>query len=207
LSISSDQIRQQLSQQHEVTVVLSRSGTAAEIFTAMMEVAPDLLLIDRHLADSDGINIARDIGQAAPGRTPPVIVITGMHHAGDVARAATAGVRGYLTADQETWILNAAIGAVAAGAAWLSPLAARELLDEFRNAAHRRSAALELAALTGRELHVIRLIAQGQSNIEVARELGVSVSTVKGHVSRMLAKLQLRRRAQLAVVARDLGLM
>jgi DNA-binding NarL/FixJ family response regulator len=90
---------------------------------------------------------------------------------------------------------------IVVAAAWLSASAAGELLDVIRGVQPGPSP----VALTERERGVIRLIAHGYSNCEIARELGLSESTVKTHVSRMLRKLQLRRRTQLAVVARDIG--
>jgi DNA-binding NarL/FixJ family response regulator len=206
-SPSSDQVRRQLDQEHDVTVIQSHSGTVADIFAATARSAADVLFIDRDLTGSDGITVAHSVVRAGRDLTPPVIILASVHHGGDVARAAKAGVQGYLIGSQETWILNAAIRAVVSSAAWLCPVATGELLDEFRNATPRSPTALKHAQLTARERSVIRLIAQGRSNVEVAQELGVSVSAIKAHVSRMLAKLHLQRRAQLAVVARDLDIV
>jgi DNA-binding NarL/FixJ family response regulator len=207
LSVSSNQVGRQLSREHDVTVIQSHPGTVAEILAAIARAAPDLLFVDRDLPGSDGISAVQEVARARRGPMPPVIILSDVHHAGDVTRAVKAGVRGYLTGNQETWTVNAAITAVVSGAAWLSPSAAGELLDELHKVTSRPAAALRHASLTERERSVIRLIAQGRSNVEVAQELGVSVSTIKGHVSRMLAKLHLRRRAQLAVVARDLDII
>jgi DNA-binding NarL/FixJ family response regulator len=210
-STSFDHIRQELSQEHDITVVAhdSAHGSAADsvtvdnIFATLGHAAPDLVLIERDLPRSDAIALAGDIALA---RASPVIVLAGFYRAGDIAPAAKAGVRGYLTADQDARTWNAAIRAVASGAAWLCPAATGELLDEFGNRGARHRAAREHPPLTERERSVIRLIADGRSNIEVAAELGVSESTIKSHVSRMLAKLEVRRRTQLAVLARDLGI-
>jgi DNA-binding NarL/FixJ family response regulator len=123
-----------------------------------------------------------------------------------VVRAAKAGVRGFLIKNQETWTLGAAVRAVVSGAGWLSPAAAGELIDQVRGD-QAEPAESPPTPLTDRERVVVRLVALGFSNTEIAGELTLSESTVKSHVSRMLAKLGLRSRTQLAAFARDHGLV
>ncbi|MEV0397904.1 response regulator transcription factor [Polymorphospora rubra] len=167
----------------------------------------DVVLVDLQLRDRDGIAVAADLVRGC-GRPGVVILADGADDA-DVDRAARAGVRGYLLEDDETALLMAGVKAVAAGDAWWSPRAARHLL-----AAYRRVAAADtprrdpqVSGLTQRERGVIRLVALGRSNAEIAGELLLGRATVKTHVSRVLTKLKLRDRTQLAAFAHRNGLV
>jgi DNA-binding NarL/FixJ family response regulator len=204
-SISSDGIREILHKDHELEIVGDLSYACADIRFAILRYSPRVVLVDRDLPACDGINLAHEIIRTSLGRPPTVIVLADTLRAGDAARAAKAGVRGYLIKDQEAWTLGAAIRAVAAGAAWLSPPAAGELLDELQGGAHDGAPAPELIQLTARERSVVRLVIRGCSNTEIARELSLSESTVKTHMSRMFTRLDLRSRTQLAAFARDHG--
>ncbi|MFB6398027.1 LuxR C-terminal-related transcriptional regulator [Polymorphospora lycopeni] len=166
----------------------------------------DVILVDLQLRDRDGIAVAADLVR---GDGPGVVMLADTADDADVDRAARAGVRGYLLEDDETALLMAGVKAVAAGDAWWSPRAARHLL-----AAYRRVAAADtprrdpqVAGLTPRERGVIRLIALGRSNAEIATELLLGRATVKTHVSRVLTKLKLRDRTQLAAFAHRNGLV
>jgi DNA-binding NarL/FixJ family response regulator len=202
-SVSSDRIRRLVSSEHDLTVVDDIPESTKDIFSVVEHSAPEILLVDRDLRNSDGIAITGNIVRTRRGRAPSLIVLADFHRRGDAIMAAKAGARGYLVKSQASCMLGPAIRAVASGEAWLCPSAAAELLDEL---GPQRYKAREPLPLTGRELNVIRLVAHGYSNVEAARELGVSESTVKTHVSRMLAKLNLRSRTQLAVFARDAGI-
>ena len=190
-------------------------GPVAEIFEAredihrsIAQLSPDVIIIDRDLPGADGIAVAEEVLRAHPQITPAMILLADAYHQGDAVRAARAGIRGYLLKDQEAWLLCAAIRAVASGAGWLAPVAARELLDELRDSITLRPYRLQpgLERLTQRERSVIRLVALGYSNIEIADQLMLGASTIRTHVSRMLAKLDLRTRAQLAAIAGKNGL-
>jgi DNA-binding NarL/FixJ family response regulator len=190
-------------------------GPVAEIFEAhedihrcIAQLSPDVIIIDRDLPGADGIALADEVLRTHPQIAPALILLADAYHQGDAVRAARAGVRGYLLKDQEAWLLCAAIRAVASGAGWLSPAAAGELLGELRDSITLRPYRLQpgLDRLTQRERSVIRLVALGYSNIEIAGQLMLGASTIRTHVSRMLAKLDLRTRAQLAAIAGKNGL-
>lgn len=199
-SISSDGVREILRKDHGVTVVGDIGDADERLPQLVSRLHPEVLLVDRELDHTDGISLAIDIVAMLGDQAPTVIVLADSHHRGDVTRAAKAGVRGFLIKDQEAWTLGAAVRAVAAGAAWLSPSAAKELIDEFRG---EKPEPTEKTRLTDREREVLRLVALGCSNTEIAGELTLSESTVKSHISRMLSKLALRSRTQLAAFARD----
>jgi DNA-binding NarL/FixJ family response regulator len=131
------------------------------------------------------------------------VLLADAYRPGDALAAAKAGVRGYVVDADSGWAWGTVVRAVAAGGGWLAPAVAGELLDELRARVPDRPR----VPLTDRELSVLRLVARGCSNLEVAAELGLSQSTVKTHVSRMLARLHLRSRTQLAAFARDLGVV
>ncbi|MFD9893771.1 LuxR C-terminal-related transcriptional regulator [Amycolatopsis sp. NPDC059027] len=205
-SISSNGIRRILAKEPETEVVEDVTQTGSDVFAALAAVEPDVVLVDRDLPGEDGIAVVAEVVRSTGRRAPWTLVLADAYRRGDAARAARAGARGYLIKNQEAWTLGAALKAVAGGEAWLSPQAAGELLEEFRGGRPGRREPRGATPLTERERGVIRLIAYGCSNLEVARELGVSESTVKTHVSRILAKLDLRSRTQLAAFARDLGI-
>lgn len=205
--MSSDGIREILRKDRRITVVGDIDDVDEQFHRLVSQLRPEVLIVDRDLDHSDGISLATDIVSALGERAPMVIVLADAHHRGDVTRAARAGVRGFLIKNQETWTLGAAVRAVASGEAWLSPCAAGELIDELRGRqAEPARPAPRTPPLTGRERVVVRLVAQGCSNTEIAQKLTLSESTVKSHISRMLSKVGLRSRTQLAAFARDHGL-
>lgn len=200
-TISSDGVRDVLRQDRHVVIVGDTADAGAGLIRLVAQRRPEVVLVDRELANTDGIALATDLAGRFGDGAPEVIVLADVHRRGDVARAAKAGVRGFVLKDSETWTLGAAVRAVAHGDAWLSPCAAGELMDEIRGTPREPK-----TPLTERERDVVRLIARGCSNTEIAAELTLSESTVKTHISRMLAKLDLRSRTQLAAFARDRGL-
>lgn len=205
-SMSSDGIRGIVTRNDGLTLVGDVSFVNGDVHELLGKAGPEVVLIDRELPGADGITVAKEIVRTQGASAPLMILLADRHRKGDVMRAAKAGVRGYLIKDQEAWTLDAAIKAVAVGRGWLSPSAAGELLDEYRSHVPQERISQESISLTGRELGVTRLIARGCSNTEIARELGVSESTVKTHVSRILTKLELRSRTQLVAFAYDSGI-
>lgn len=199
-SISSDGIRGRLHKEQNLEIV---DDVHYYIPDAIARSSPDIVLIDRDLPDSDGFTVAGEITRKSRGLPPAVIVVADAYRDGDMTRVAEVGARGYLIKDSGSRTLLAAIKAVATGGAWVDPLAAGELLEGWQDSATLRPDETELVQLTERERDVIRLVSQGQSNADIARQLHLSESTVKSHISRMLAKLSLRSRTQLAAFARD----
>ena len=201
----SRRIRRQLAEEADVEVRHATPGTWSDVLTAFDDFSPSVVVLDRAVLNAEGGTVAGDIARG--GRSPAVVLLVDSYHPKDVLPAAKAGVRGFVVDADGGGPWCAIVRAVAAGGGWLGPAAAGDLLDEFRVRAARRALEQPRIPLTDRELSVLRLVAQGCSNLEVATELGLSQSTIKTHVSRMLARLDLRSRTQLAAFARDLGIV
>jgi DNA-binding NarL/FixJ family response regulator len=169
---------------------------------------PDVMLMDVRMPVLDGIEATRCITADPQTSGVRVLVLTTFDVDEYVFAALRAGASGFLLKDATPEELLAAIRVVAAGEALLAPAATRHLVDAFvsRPSLGRPDAQL-VEALTGREREVLRLVAQGLSNAEIAGRLVVSPATAKTHVSRILAKLGLRDRAQLVIAAYESGLI
>ena len=197
--------------------VLGTAADGAAAVRACRELRPDVVLMDVRMPGTDGIEATRQlIGNAAgdAGWTPRVLILTTFDLDEYVFDALRAGASGFLLKDATAERLFDAVRVVAAGEALLAPGVTRRLISEFARlrpqaaagpAAAGRPGAL--AALTPRETEVLRLVAEGLSNTEIAGRLVVTEETVKTHVSRILAKLGLRDRTQAVVVAYESGLV
>jgi DNA-binding NarL/FixJ family response regulator len=185
-------------------------GTAADGEQAVgvcRERQPDVVLMDVRMPTLDGIEATRRLAEdGAP--SPRVIMLTTFDLDEYVYDALGAGASGFLLKDVPAETLFDAVRVVAAGEALLAPTVTRRLVSEFARLRptlpHRPDA---LSELTPRETEVLRLVAEGLSNAEIARRLVVSDETVKTHVSRVLTKLRLRDRTQAVVVAYECGLV
>ena len=188
-----------------IEVRSAASRTWSDLVAALEAFQPAVVVLDRDRLGAEGVTLAGDLARVRIAGPPGVVVLSGGYHAPDFLAAARAGVRGYVVASPAGTTWGAVVREVAAGGAWLDPRATADLLGAFRVRVPDPGRAR--IPLTERELTVLRLIARGCSNLEVARELGLSQSTIKTHVSRMLARLELRSRTQLAAFARDFGLV
>jgi DNA-binding NarL/FixJ family response regulator len=169
---------------------------------------PDVMLMDVRMPVLDGIEATRRITADPQTSGVRVLVLTTFDVDEHVFAALRAGASGFLLKDVTPEELLIAIRVVAAGEALLAPAATRHLVDAFvsRPSLGRPDAQL-VGELTGREREVLRLVAQGLSNAEIAGRLVVSPATAKTHVSRILTKLGLRDRAQLVIAAYESGLI
>jgi DNA-binding NarL/FixJ family response regulator len=185
-------------------------GTAAngeEAVRVCRDGHPDVVLMDVRMPVLDGIEATRQLSEDGAS-TPKVIMLTTFDLDEYVYDALGAGASGFLLKDVAAETLFEAVRVVAAGEALLAPTVTRRLVSEFarlRPRLPRRPD--ELAELTPRETEVLRLVAEGLSNGEIAERLVVSDETVKTHVSRVLTKLRLRDRTQAVVVAYECGLV
>jgi RNA polymerase sigma factor (sigma-70 family) len=187
--------------------VVAEAADGEQAVDAVRRTRPDVALLDIRMPRMDGLEATRRILSGAPA-APQVIILTTFDLDRYVYAALAAGASGFLLKDVTPEQLVAAVRLVRAGDALLAPAITRRLVERFA-ARDGRSATLhrDLAALTPRELEVLRLLARGLSNAELAARFQLSEATVKTHVARILAKLQLRDRTQAVVVAYETGLV
>jgi DNA-binding NarL/FixJ family response regulator len=187
-------------------------GTAADGAAAVRlcrDHCPDVVLMDVRMPVMDGIEATREILAGAGTEGPRILVLTTFDLDEYVYDALGAGASGFLLKDVTAERLFDAVRVVAAGEALLAPAVTRRLIAEFARLRPRPRAvaAPALRRLTPRETEVLRLVAEGLSNPEIAERLVVGEETVKTHVSRMLNKLGLRDRTQAVVMAYESGLV
>ncbi len=187
--------------------VVAEAADGAQAVTAVLKHRPDVVLMDIRMPEMDGLEATRRILAARAGEGCRIIILTTFDLDQYVYAALTAGASGFLLKDVTPEQLVAAVRMVRAGDALLAPSITRRLVERF---APQQAAAPELhrdlSELTPRELEVLRLLARGLSNAELAAQLTLSEATVKTHVARILAKLQLRDRVQAVVLAYETGL-
>lgn len=181
--------------------VLGEAVDGEDAVAKVRELLPEVVLLDLVMPRLDGIEAIRRIGAASPATR--VVVLTSYADDDKVFAAVKAGAAGYLLKDVEPRELAEAIRRVSKGEALLHPAVAAKLMQEFAQPERAASG----GPLTERELDVLRLIARGLANKEIARELVLSEKTVKTHVSNILAKLQLADRTQAALYAVKQGLV
>ncbi len=186
--------------------VVGEAENGAEAIDLARELQPDVVLMDVRMPVLDGVEATRRLLEA--GSEARVIILTTFDLDEYVFEALRAGASGFLLKDVQPAQLAEAIRVVASGEALLAPSITRRLLDRFASSldAGRRPPP-ELDSLTPRELEILRLIAGGLTNAEIAGKLFVSETTVKTHVSSVLRKLHLRDRVQAVVLAYEAGLV
>jgi DNA-binding NarL/FixJ family response regulator len=190
-------------------VVVGDAGNGAEAVSASRRFDPDVVLMDVRMPVMDGLAATEKILAGPPGvRQPKVLMLTTFDLDDYVFGALRAGASGFVLKDAPAVELVHAVRVVAAGDALLAPSITRRLIADYvgRGRQDPRSAAA-LGELTPRETDVLRLVAHGRSNQEIAASLVLAEQTVKTHVSRVLAKLGLRDRAQAVVFAYESGLV
>jgi DNA-binding NarL/FixJ family response regulator len=183
--------------------VVGEAADGAEAIELARALAPDVVLMDIRMPNLDGLAAARQVITAGASR---VLILTTFDADEYVYEALRMGASGFLLKDAPPDQLIGAVRSIAAGNALIDPVITRRLIGRFAHAV--RPPALQpdqLKALTTRELDVLRLVARGLTNAEIAGELVVEESTVKTHVSRILLKLGLRDRVQAVVIAYESG--
>jgi DNA-binding NarL/FixJ family response regulator len=194
--------------------VTGEAGDGAEAVELARRVKPDVVLMDIRMPGTDGIEATRRITEAQPDVR--VLVLTTFDLDEYAFGALRAGASGFLLKDVRPHELVAAVRTVASGDAVVSPRVTRRLLEEYAQqlpvadagaGAGQADRYPQLASLTEREREVLAVVAQGLSNTEIAASLFVSETTVKSHVGRILAKLGLRDRVQIVVLAYESGLV
>jgi DNA-binding NarL/FixJ family response regulator len=184
--------------------VAGEAADGMEAVDAAARLRPDVVLMDIRMPRLDGLEASRRILSVL--EPPRVVVLTTFDLDEYVYEALRAGASGFLLKDAPEDQLVAAIRVAADGGSLFAPTATRRLIEEFTRSA-RPTGFPGVEQLTPRELEVLRLVARGFSNQELARELVVSEHTVKTHVARILSKLDLRDRVQVVVAAYESGLI
>jgi DNA-binding NarL/FixJ family response regulator len=170
------------------------------------ELAPDVVIMDLNMPGPSGVETIRQITANAP--LARVVVLTISDDDADVVNAVMAGACGYLLKDASVDQLIAGIRAAAAGESLISPQIAAKMLQLLRAQRSNEDAAATIRAeLSDREVQVLKLIASGKENSEIARQLYISPKTVKNHISNILMKLQIENRIQAAVYAVRSGIV
>jgi DNA-binding NarL/FixJ family response regulator len=195
--------RMLLSGEQDIEVV-AEASTGIEAVDKAARFDPTVVLMDIRMPDLDGLEATRRI--LADDHSARILILTTFDLDEYVYEALRAGASGFVLKDDPPEQLLAAIRTVAAGDALLSPTITKRVIKEFTRLP-RPTAPKKLDELSGRELEVFRLIAQGQSNAEIGQELFIEESTVKTHVTHILQKLGLRDRVHVVLLAHQTGLL
>ena len=186
--------------------VVAEANDGEDALALVESSAPDVVVMDLSMATMSGIEATRQIKTVAP--LTRILVLTGSSEEHDVLEAILAGANGYLLKDSPADELVTGIAAVARGEAVISSRLANRLLDQVRGTVSTRTGEDAIrSALTEREIEVLRAVAGGKENAEIAAELFISPKTVKNHISNILEKLQLENRIQAAVHAVRAGIV
>lgn len=177
--------------------VVGEAETGPEALELAERLRPELILMDIYMPEGDGLEAAQAIRRSLP--ETDIVVLTASDSDEDFQRAVGLGVAGYLLKNLDAAELFDLIQGVARGEAALTRAMAARLLKQMARPAREQDEVAEV--LTEREIEVLRLLAHGDSNPEIAEELHITVNTVKTHISHILAKLQLDNRTQAAAYA------
>ena len=186
--------------------VVAEAANGREAVAAIRDRKPDVALMDLRMPVMDGIAATAEVvaDEHVPTR---VLVVTTFDTDEHVYAALRAGASGFVLKDAPPEELASAVRLVAAGEALLAPSVTRRVIEEFTRISPEPGARIPLEDLTDRELEVLRLLARGLSNAEIAAELTIGETTVKTHVGNILMKLDIRDRAQAVVAAYESGLV
>jgi DNA-binding NarL/FixJ family response regulator len=179
--------------------VVGEAGDGAEGATLAESAAPDVVLLDVRMPKKSGIEACLAIKESVP--SAKIIMLTVSDEEADLYEAVKSGASGYLLKDSSIEEVAQAIRVVADGQSLISPSMAIKLIDEFKQMSRPERETGPALRLTERELDVLRLVAQGHSNKEIAARLFISENTVKNHVRNMLEKLQLHSRMEAVMYA------
>lgn len=192
-----------LGREPDILIVGQASRGRAGVRLAL-ELRPEVLLVDMGMPDLDGISVTREILDGLP--VARVVLLSPVSENGDVEAAVLAGACGFLLKDAPVGDVADAVRAAAAGDSWLAPRAAAAVLELLRRDHVEPMRSPDPGILSARELEILRLVARGLENSEIADELCISPRTAKNHLSNVLAKLGVSNRVQAAIYAVRHGL-
>lgn len=183
--------------------VVAEAANGTEVVPAVASHRPHVVLMDVQMPGMDGVAALQEINRSPS--PPKVIMLTTFDRDEHVYGALRAKAAGFLLKDTAPRDLIAAVRTAANGSAVLAPTVAKRVIDAFADkySPDTQAARKRLAALTERERQVVRAVGRGLANAEIARELGMTETTVKAHISRSLTKLGLTNRVQIALLVRD----
>ena len=179
--------------------VVGEAGDGAEGIKVASEVAPDVVLLDVRMPRTSGIEACVAIKEAVPAAK--ILMLTVSDEEADLYEAVKSGASGYLLKDSSIEEVAQAVRVVNDGQSLISPSMAVKLIDEFKQMSRPERSHVSSLRLTDRELEVLRLVAKGLNNREIAKELFISENTVKNHVRNLLEKLQLHSRMEAVMYA------
>jgi DNA-binding NarL/FixJ family response regulator len=186
--------------------VVAEAGTGIDAVGLVRELAPEVVVMDLNMPGISGVEATRQISTIAP--LTRVLVLTISDQDGDVIDAIMAGACGYLLKDASIQELMRGINAAAVGESLISPHVAAKVLQRVRSTSSQPDIEQTIRSeLSEREIDVLKLIANGKENAEIAAELHISPKTVKNHISNILMKLQIENRIQAAVYAVRSGIV
>ena len=186
--------------------VVGEAEDGAKAIVLVHKLKPDVVLMDIQMPLMNGLDATRQIIQT-PGNISRVLILTTFERDDYVFEALRAGASGFILKNAPPEDLIEAVRVVADGNALLAPSVTRRIINEFAQRTPRHDLKDKLSSLTEREIEVMRLIAKGKTNSEIAADLFVGETTVKTHISNLLTKLDLRDRVQAVVYAYESGLI
>ena len=186
--------------------VVGEAGDGHEALALVGRRRPDVVLMDVRMPRMDGLEATRRIAAGAAGRPPGVLVVTTFDLDEYVFGALRAGAAGFLLKDVQPAQLIDAVRLVAGGQGLVAPAVTRRLIAEFASLSTARGSGAALADLSAREREILEHMVAGGTNAQIAAALTIEESTVKSHVTRVLAKLGARNRVQAVIIAYEHGL-
>ena len=186
----------------DLVKVIGEAETGTEAIWLAERLRPDIILMDIYMPERNGIEATRAIREKHPEIA--IVILTSSESDEHLREAVSLGISGYLLKNLDGDELFDLLAGIERGEAAMTRAMAARLL---KNAADARAGTPEDDSLTGRELEVLRLVARGASNLQIAEELVISVNTVKSHLKNILSKLQLENRTQVAAYALETGLV
>ena len=195
-----------LEMQNDMEVV-GEAANGAETIAAVRKLKPDIVLMDIQMPGMDGLEATRCIVETRDEVTTKVLILTTFERDDYIFEALRAGACGFLLKNATPEDLVAGIRTVANGNALLAPSVTRRVIARFAQRPRPRDYTVFLSKLTSREIDIMKLVARGKTNAEIAQELFIGEATVRTHVSNLLSKLDLRDRVQIVAFAYESGMV